>query len=318
MANAINTDTANASLFWSKPSANPSTNTTQKEFKDFQSQDIETIKQQIKQQIETWIQNPSGAFDFDSDFLSPANIYSFAQNGRINHDTEWESSKKYSNVSEEQYKEARDYLFWQMDEILLSTYLDEGGSKLFATLLIQATIRNHFADIDETTESIESSATNFVNALNSKDKKEILKATAELEEDLGTLSSADWLIMPNLTQFFTLADSKIPQENMQKIIDSLGVMRKFIDENLSIHKTGSITLRSGTTISKSVDDNDAITLKVSLSQNKMENLLLCHTQQNFNTLLQMSESKDKTTQDSKQISDMLLAQLLRKENREKI
>ncbi|WP_300744403.1 hypothetical protein, partial [Helicobacter sp. UBA3407] len=235
------------------------------------------------------------------------------QNSRINDNVVWESSKRYSNVSEEQYNEAKDYLFKQMDEILLSTYIEEGDSKLFSTLLIQATTRNSFATIKEATDNIESSATNFSYALSSGNKKDILKATAELEEDLGILSSADFLAMPNLTQFFTFAESKISQENMQTIINSLGIMRKFIDENLSIHKTGSITLRSGTMICRFSNDNGESTLEVSLSNTKIDNLFLYHTQQNFNTLLQMLESKEQTIQDSKQISNMLLTQLLRKE-----
>ncbi|TLD81218.1 hypothetical protein LS70_007955 [Helicobacter sp. MIT 11-5569] len=299
MLGKINSDNTTNTSWFSR-----SVSVAQNEGEDFDAQRIKAIEQEI----EKWLENPSGIFDYTYSLAQTDSLY---KNSKINESVEWESSKKFSSVGESQYQNAQDYLFGQINEILVTTYLSEGDSSFFATLLAYASAAKlAFANANKGLDSIEDSASCFVDATKSKDKNRILEAEKRLDEDLGKISSFSYLALPSLTNFFSIADGKIPQENMQKIIDSLGIMRSYIDENLALHKTGSITLKNGTTISGIIDDNGHKILKVSLQNNVANNLFLNYEYQNLDLLLKMQEQGENREFAQKQMSDTILTQLL--------
>lgn len=312
----INTQIANTYSWLGSSSSTTNTSSANAEQFSVETKDIQSIKKQIK----TWVDDPSKKpnelriSNSESDLyatptLELMNIYNKA-NSLV-----WENSQKYSNVSEAQYNEAKDYLFNQIDEILLSTYLEEGGSDFFKSLLYHASIRNGFNVVDETYKNIETSAVDFVYASKSGNAGQILQATTKLDEDLTILMGASIALLPNLTNFFALVEDKIPENELQKIIDSLSVMQSYSEDTFSIQKTGSITLKNGTIIRASVDENDRVSFEVILPQDKMDGLVSNYINENFQTLLQILKHQENLLEKQKQakvtMSNDLLAKLMK-------
>lgn len=288
-----------------------------------QTQDL----QSIKEQIQTWVDDPSKKPNELRISNSKSNLHTTPTLELMNiynkaNSLVWENSQKYSNVSEAQYNEAKNYLFNQIDEILLSTYLEEGGTDFFKSLLYQASIRNGFSVVDETYKNIETSAVDFVYASKSGNAEQILKATTKLDEDLTTLMWASDGLLPNFINFFALVEDKISENEFQKIIDSLAIMQSYIEDTFSIQKTGSITLKNGTIIRASEGENDQVNFEVILPQDKMDGLISNYINENFQTLLQIVKQQENSLERPKQakitISNELLAELMKMSLEEKL
>ncbi len=90
------------------------------------------------------------------------------------------------------------------------------------------------------------------------------------------------IAFPSMLRFFTLADSKMPAENLQKIKDSLGIMKSYIKENFT-NEQGIIKTKNGLIIESSVEKG-INTLSVTLPFDRVESLILSYKENNHQTL----------------------------------
>ncbi len=90
------------------------------------------------------------------------------------------------------------------------------------------------------------------------------------------------IAFPSMLRFFTLADSKKSAENLQKIKDSLGIMKNYIKENFT-NEQGIIKTKNGLIIESSVEKG-INTLSVTLPFDRVESLILSYKENNHQTL----------------------------------
>ncbi|TLE14944.1 hypothetical protein LS72_007900 [Helicobacter apodemus] len=232
--------------------------------------------------------------------------------GRINYGVIEEHSQRFTNVSEERYQSAKAYIYQQMEEIALAVYEEEGKSEFFDTLIAEGAFRSFLDWAEDSKENrLESSAREFASSLKTKDKERIVKAQEDLEYELSIVQIASGGIT-TMWWFFALADSKIPTENLQKIKDSLGIMKSYIQDNYDI---SNIKTKNGLIIESSVEKGIR-TLSVTLPFDKVENLILSYKEKNHQTLLEMFKYKEKLSKDSSINSRDSLMQTLLKEGKE--
>ncbi|WP_158654854.1 hypothetical protein, partial [Helicobacter mesocricetorum] len=171
--------------------------------------------------------------------ISLENMRYLVNVGRIKNDVIDEHSQKFTNVSEESYQSAKAYIYKQMEDIALAIYEEEGDSGLLGTLMEIGRFRQIIDIAEDIKENkLESSARELAWVLKTEDKEKIAKAQERIEIYLDKMWNANTVGLAITIHFFTLVDSKIPAENFQKIKDSLGIMRNYIENNFIPNEQG--------------------------------------------------------------------------------
>ncbi|WP_104721606.1 hypothetical protein [Helicobacter mesocricetorum] len=299
----------------------PSTSFIQRGAKasSIQEQENKEIQEKNREMIRHWLKEPKDYLSITSGidfFRHIETIKAREATARIKITAIEEYSQKFTNVSEESYQSAKAYIYKQMEDIALAVYEEEGKSDLFSMLMWDGGSMKFIdmaGDIKEN--ELESSAREFVASLKTTNKERIVEAQGKLEDNLVMLRAAHMIAFASVLRFFTLADTKIPAENFQKIKDSLGIMESYMRDNFLPNEQGIIKTKNGLIIESS-EEKGIRTLKITLPFDKVENLILNYKDKNHQTLLEMFEYKEKLSKDSSINSKDSLIQTLLKESKE--